>query len=26
MATHASYVPNFVYNDLYAYIVRYVNR
>ncbi|KAA0987157.1 zeta toxin family protein [Pseudomonas sp. ANT_J28] len=26
MATHASYVPNFVYNDLYAYIVQYVNR
>lgn len=25
-ATHASYVPNFVYNDLYAYIVQYVNR
>jgi hypothetical protein len=25
-AAHASYVPNFVYNDLYAYIVQYVNR
>jgi hypothetical protein len=24
--THASHVPNFVYNDLYAYIVKYVNR
>ncbi|TFB36885.1 zeta toxin family protein [Pseudomonas sp. F01002] len=26
IATHASHVPNFVYNDLYAYIVKHVNR
>jgi hypothetical protein len=26
MATHASHVPKFVYNDLYAYIVKHVNR
>ena len=24
--THARYVPNFVYNELYAYIVKYVYR
>lgn len=24
--THVSHVPNFVYNDLYAYIVKHVNR
>jgi hypothetical protein len=26
MATYASHVPKFVYNDLYAYIVKHVNR